>query len=96
MKVKAVLAGLGVLSVVTLGTVKAADASVSWTARTCAAEQLYVKHPATVNLDTMVTDSFHVPWKYVGEDASGLYADVRGGKTKYISKDEKYFAEDCK
>ena len=72
-----------------------AGTAVNWTARTCAAEKAWVKHPATARLNTMMTDSENAPWKYIGEDADGLYRDVRGGKTQYIAKDEKYFSEDC-
>lgn len=72
-----------------------ASTAVNWSQRTCAAERAWVKHPATARLNTMLTDSENAPWKYIGEDAVGLYRDVRGGKTTYIAKDEAYFAKDC-
>jgi hypothetical protein len=81
----------------TAGTIAAspASASVNWTARTCAAEQAYVDRPTTANLDAMMTDSLHAPWRYVGNDAAGLYSDVRSGSVKYVASDERYFSEDC-
>jgi hypothetical protein len=72
-----------------------AQASESWSQRTCAAYQAYVRHPSTGRLDAMLTDSENAPYKYVGEDAIGLYKDVRAGDTSYIAKDEGYFTKDC-
>jgi len=72
-----------------------AATTVNWTARTCAAERAWVKHPTAANLDTMTADSFHVAWKYVGEDAESLYHDVRSGRTQYEAKDKSYFSKDC-
>jgi hypothetical protein len=82
----------------TAGTLTAppASASVSWTARTCAAEQAYAAHPTVANLDAMAADSFHVSWRYVGQDAWGLYSDVRSGSVKYVKADERYFRQDCR
>ncbi len=91
----AVLVAASFTTAFTAGTIAAA-ASVSWAAKTCAAEQAYVQHPSSANLDVMMTDSFRAPWKYVGQDAAGLYSDVRGGSVKYVAKDEAYFASDCK
>ena len=100
-QVTALAVALSFLGAFFLGTVAPAQASVvrpqavNWTQRTCAAERAYVQHPTTARLDVMAADSFHVPWRYVGQDAWGLYSDVRSGSTKYVSKDESYFASDC-
>lgn len=69
---------------------------VNWVKETCTAEQAWVHHPTTANLDTMAADSFSAPWRFVGDDAWGLYSDVRSGAPgKYIKADEKYFGQDC-
>jgi hypothetical protein len=74
-----------------------AQAAVTPAARTCAAYAAWHAHPTTVRLNAMMTASFSAPWKYTGEDADGLYSDVRShSAAKYIAKDEKYFTEDCK
>jgi hypothetical protein len=68
----------------------------SWAHRTCWAEQSYVQHPSVVALNTMLTASEHVTWKYIGKDAAGLYTAVRGGKpATTISRDEAYMSQDC-
>ena len=37
----------------------------------------------------MLTDSENAPYKYIGEDAIGLYKDVRSGAAaSYVAKDE--------
>ncbi len=95
------LFGAGVVTVGTLITggithLPVAQASESWTARTCAAYAAWAKHPSTARLNAMLTDSENAPYKYIGEDAIGLYKDVRSGAAaSYVAKDEKYFAEDC-
>jgi hypothetical protein len=38
-------------------------------------------------------DSFHVPWKYLGEDADDLYRAVRAHRD--TSTAVQYFYEDC-
>lgn len=73
-----------------------AQAATTPAARTCAAYRTWVAHPSTGRLNTMLTDSETAPWKYVGEDAVGLYKDVRrGAAASYITKDKAYFAKDC-
>jgi hypothetical protein len=70
--------------------------STNWTGKTCAAFSSWEQHPTTDNLDTLMADSFHVPWRYLGNDAAGLYTDVRSGApAKYIANDKKYLHEDC-
>lgn len=64
--------------------------------RTCAAFRAWDAHRTSAHLDALMTDSESVPWKYIGEDASGLYSDVRSGaKAKYIVSDIRYFESDC-
>lgn len=72
-----------------------AQASETPAQATCAAYQAWVRRPTTANLDTMVVDSLHAPYKYAGEDAIGLYKDVASGKSTYVAKDEAYFSKDC-
>jgi hypothetical protein len=64
--------------------------------KTCAAFKTWNVHRTTANLNTMMTDSEAAPWKYVGEDAASLYADVRSNATKYVAKDVVYFGQDCR
>lgn len=90
-----VLVAASLTAAFTAGT-SPASASVNWTARTCAAEQAWVKHPSTANLDVMAEDSFRAPWRYVGDDAWGLYSDVRSGSAKYVKADIGYFRQDCR
>ena len=95
-----VAAGTTVLAATMVGSavthLPVAQASESWSQRTCAAYQAYVRHPSTGRLDAMLTDSENAPYKYVGEDAIGLYKDVRSGAAaSYITKDKGYFSKDC-
>ena len=73
----------------------AAVKPVNWTARTCSAFATWERHPTTGHLDTLVTDSLHVSWRYLGNDVWGLYADVRTGSVKYVDTDKQYVAQDC-
>lgn len=73
----------------------AATASATPAQKTCAAFKVWDHQRTTAHLDAMMTDSFTTPWKYVGDDASGLYADVRASAAKYVASDIKYMAEDC-
>ena len=95
---------LTVAGLVTVGTfagawvtgLPVAQASETPAQRTCAAYTAYVHHPSTGRLDTMLTDSENTPYKYIGEDAVGLYKDVRSGAAaSYITKDKGYFSKDC-
>jgi hypothetical protein len=82
-------------AVLTGGTVAHATTGTNWTAKTCSAFSTWERHQTMGNLDAMMSDSFNVPWKYLGSDVASLYTDVRGNSTKYIVNDEKYVAEDC-
>jgi hypothetical protein len=77
------------------GTAHASVAAQTPAQRTCAAFSTWDHKRTTANLNAMLTVSESAPWKYVGEDAAGLYTDVRSGKTGYIAEDVKYFGEDC-
>jgi hypothetical protein len=68
---------------------------VNWHQRTCSAFTAWDRHRTAGRLDTLTADSFHVPWKYLGEDVAGLYRDVRGGKVKYLGDDATYVNQDC-
>ena len=69
---------------------------VNWQARTCAAERAWAARPSYGRLVVVLADSVHVPWRYVGQDAAGLYGDVRSkAPAKYLLADERYFAADC-
>ena len=70
-------------------------ASVNWTARTCSAFAAWQRHHTTSRLDAMLTDSEHVTWKYLGQDAAALYADVRGHSRKYLGDDIHNLVDDC-
>jgi len=91
MKKLAILAGI--LMVILTGTIPA-NASVNWTQRTCSAFNTWEQHRTYAHLTAIVRDSFHVKWKYLGEDAVSLYSGVRTGRS--LSTDLKYFREDCK
>ncbi len=67
----------------------------SWAGRTCSAFTAWEHKPTTARLDTLASDSFHVPWRYLGVDVWGLYSDVRSGSVKYVRSDVRYVAEDC-
>jgi hypothetical protein len=67
---------------------------VNWTQRTCAAFSTYEHHKSTANLITMLIDSTHVPFKYLGQDVAQLYIDTRTG-TKYADDDRQYAFSDC-
>ncbi|HEY1705639.1 MAG TPA: hypothetical protein VGG75_38630 [Trebonia sp.] len=74
----------------------AATATATPAQRTCAAFATWDHKRTTANLNTMMTVSESAPWKYTGEDAAGLYSDVRSGAAaKYVTEDVKYFGEDC-
>ena len=75
--------------------VTAAYTSVNWTARTCAAFTAWQHQHTTTHLDAMLTASEHVGWKYLGEDAVALYADVRGHSRKYLGDDIHNMTDDC-
>lgn len=65
-------------------------------AATCDAYAAWLAHPTTQNLDHMMTVSEKAPWKYAGQNAAGLYSDIRSGaKRKYVLSDERYFNRDC-
>jgi hypothetical protein len=64
--------------------------------KTCAAFKTWEHSKTNAHLDAMMADSFAAPWKYVGQDAAGLYSDIRGkAKSSYVNSDLKYFREDC-
>jgi hypothetical protein len=67
---------------------------VNWTARTCVAFSTYEHHKSTANLITMLIDSTHVPFKYLGWDVAQLYVDARSG-TKYADDDRQQAFSDC-
>jgi hypothetical protein len=70
--------------------------AVNWQARTCAQANTWNAHRTAANVDADMTDSFHVPWKYLGGDVDQLYNDVRrGAKAKFLATDVKYIREDC-
>jgi hypothetical protein len=96
-RVRKIALGLVIAGAAVGGTAVAASAQtqVSWTQRTCAAELAYAGHPSTARLDALVVDSFRVAPKYLGADVGQLYADVEGGGTKYVAKDESYIRDDC-
>jgi hypothetical protein len=77
-----------------------ANASVTSQAKVCAAFAAWEKHRTTANINAVVADTLAMAWsgsaRYVGEDAAGLYGDVRGGAAaKYVTSDVKYMTEDC-
>jgi disulfide bond formation protein DsbB len=80
-----------------IGATTASATTATPTAKTCAAFAKWDHARTTGNLDAMLTASMAAPWRYVGEDAAGLYSDVRDGAAgaKYVVKDVTYFAEDC-
>lgn len=63
------------------------------TAQLCSDFATWQRHPTTGNLDAVMTGSFDVAWKYVGEDAADLYRAVRSGQDD--STAVQYFYEDC-
>jgi hypothetical protein len=77
------------------GSGLAANAATDWQARTCAAFAAWEAHPTAGNLRTLGTDSFNVPWRYLGNDVWGLVSDVRSGSVKYVKSDERYVSQDC-
>jgi hypothetical protein len=96
------LAATALLTATAAATLTAAPALASTAplapaaVKTCAAYRAWLAHPTTVRLNAMMNASEAAPWKYVGEDATGLYSDVRSqAKAKYIAADKKYFTEDC-
>ena len=88
------LAGLVAVGMTPLAA-HAAVKPVNWTARTCSAFATWERHPTTGHLDTLVTDSLHVSWRYLGADVWGLYADVRTGSVKYVDTGKQDIAQDC-
>lgn len=70
-------------------------AAMSWSERTCHAFSAWERHPSAGRLDTLASDSLHVPWRYLGADVWGLVSDVRSGSVKYVSDDEQYIYQDC-
>jgi hypothetical protein len=86
-----IAAGLPALAIVPAQ----ASAGVTATARTCSAFRTWDEHRTAANLDTLAADSFGAPWRYVGYDVWGLYADVRSGSVKYITADVRYLTGDC-
>lgn len=95
-RITAVALLAGGLSSATLPAFAATAPLPASAVKTCAAYRAYLAHPTTVRLNAIMVVSFSTPWKYVGEDATGLYSDVRShAAAKYIAKDKKYFTEDC-
>lgn len=93
--VKGIAAGVVGFTVLVVPVAAHAGTTVSPAQQTCAAYKAWLAHPSTARLNAMLTASENAPYKYVGEDAVGLYKDVRSGKTTYLAKDEAYFAKDC-
>ncbi len=95
-RITAGIAAAGIaVTVFALPASASARPAPSWTARTCSAFTAWERHPGTARLDTLASDSFHVPWRYLGVDVWGLYSDVRSGSVKYVHSDVRYVAEDC-
>jgi hypothetical protein len=81
---------------ITVWAMPASATTATPTTRTCAAFVKWDHARTTANLNSMMTVSETAPWKYVGEDAAGLYSDVRGkAAAKYVTADIKFFGEDC-
>ena len=75
----------------------AATAPVSWEQRTCSAFTAWQAHPTTGRLDTLVTDSLHLPRGYLAADVLELGAAVQAAKPKqhHIDTSAEYVAQDC-
>jgi hypothetical protein len=96
--IKRILAGIAAAAITVTAYAIPAHASarpVNWAQRTCTAFAAWGRHPTTANLDTLASDSFRVPWRYLGNDIWALYSDVRSGSVKYVSDDEQQTYTDC-
>lgn len=95
-----VAGGIGLVALATL-TAPASHAastspSVTAKAKTCAAVTTWSRHRTDANLDAAMTDSFKVPWQWLGAGVNQLYMDVRGGAVKWIKPDLAEIRQDCK
>ena len=70
------LAGLMIVGATPMAAQASTHKPVNWTVRTCSALTAYEGHPSRANLDRLVTDSFHVPAKYLGQDVASLDSAV--------------------
>ena len=70
-------------------------APVSWHARTCQAFYAWDAHRTSAHLDTLMTDSEHVPWRWLGGDVLNVYRDIRGHNSKYLGDDATAVNQDC-
>jgi hypothetical protein len=86
-------AGIAVTAFALPASAAARPVHVNWTARTCSAFAAWERKPSTVRLDTLAADSFHVPWKYLGDDVASLYVAVRGHGDRDLAV--QYVYEDC-
>jgi hypothetical protein len=73
----------------------ASSLPASPTTVTCRAFAVWNSSRTTADLDRLMTASENVPWRYLGNDVTALYSDVRNGSVKYIASDVRYVAEDC-
>ena len=95
--IKKILAGIAAAGITVAAFALPASASthkpVNWTARTCSAFAAWQHKPSTANLDRLVTDSFHVPAKYLGQDIASLYDAVLNHGDRDLAG--QYVYEDC-
>lgn len=69
----------------------------NWNNVTCNAFAAFESHPSVARSETVMADSLHVAWKYLGGDIWNMYGDYRADGTsgKYFAKDMLYVRDDC-
>ena len=87
------LAGLVIVGATPMAAQASTHKPVNWTARTCSAFAAWQHKPTTANLDRLVTDSFHVPARYLGQDIASLYSAVLNHGDRDLAG--QYVYEDC-
>ena len=87
------LAGLVIVGATPMAAQASTHKPVNWTARTCSAFAAYEGHPSRANLDRLVTDSFHVPARYLGQDIASLYDAMLNHGDRDLAG--QYVYEDC-
>ena len=87
------LAGLVLVGASPLAAQASTHKPVNWTARTCSAFSAWQHKPTAAHLDRLVTDSFHVPARYLGQDVASLYDAILNHGDRDLA--DQYVYEDC-
>ena len=92
-----IISGIAVIAILAINPMGASASTTHPTPSqvTCKAFSAWERHETAGNLRRLAADSFSVPWRYLGDDVWGLYADVRSGSVKYVHADIRYIQEDC-